>query len=63
MRGIPTSTLDSHTASRPAAVGFIDITGYTRLSRNVDLTELARVLDQFETAVLDTVVAHGGRAR
>ena len=47
--------------SRPAAVGFIDLTGYTRLSRNVDLTELARVLDQFETVVLDTVVAHGGR--
>ena len=55
------SGLDSHTDSRPAAVGFIDITGYTRLSRNVDLTELARVLDQFETTVLDTVVGHGGR--
>lgn len=47
--------------SRLAAVGFIDLTGYTRLSRNVDLTELAKVLDQFETVVLDTVVAHGGR--
>jgi len=55
------SGLDSHTESRPAAVGFIDMTGYTRLSRNVDLTELAQMLDQFETAVLDTVVAHGGR--
>ena len=47
--------------SRPAAVGFIDITGYTRLSRNVELTELARLLDRFETAVLDAVVEHGGR--
>ena len=55
------SGLDGHTESRQAAVGFIDMTGYTRLSRNVDLTELARVLDRFETAVLDTVVAHGGR--
>ncbi len=55
------SGADGHAESRPAAVGFIDMTGYTRLSRNVDLTELARVLDQFETAVLDTVVAHGGR--
>jgi len=55
------SGLDDHAASRPAAVGFIDISGYTRLSRNVDLTELARLLDEFETAVLDTVVAHGGR--
>ena len=47
--------------SRPAAVGFIDITGYTRLSRNVELTELAKLLDRFETAVLDAVVEHGGR--
>ena len=55
------SGLDVPAESRPAAVGFIDLTGYTRLSRNVDLTELARVLDRFETVVLDTVVAHGGR--
>jgi len=47
--------------SRPAVVGFIDITGYTRLSRNVELTELARLLDRFETTVLDVVVDHGGR--
>ena len=46
---------------RPAAVGFIDITGYTRISRNVDLTELAGLLNRFETAVLDVVVEHGGR--
>lgn len=46
---------------RPAAVGFVDITGFTRLSRNVDLTELAGLLDRFETAVLDVVVKHGGR--
>lgn len=55
------SGVDSHTESRPAAVGFIDMTGYTRLSRNVDLAELASVLDRFEITVLDTVVAHGGR--
>ena len=47
--------------TRPAAVGFIDITGYTRLSRNVELTELAALLNGFETAVLDIVVEHGGR--
>ena len=46
---------------RPAAVGFVDITGFTRLSRNVDLTELAGLLDRFEAAVLDVVVKHGGR--
>ena len=55
------SGLDTYAESRPAAVGFIDMTGYTRMSRNVDLTDLGTVLDRFETAVLDTVVAHGGR--
>jgi len=42
-------------------VGFVDISGFTRLSRNVDLTELAGVLERFDTVVLDAVVAHGGR--
>lgn len=46
---------------RPAVVGFVDITGYTRISRNVDLTGLAALLNRFETAVLDVVVKHGGR--
>jgi adenylate cyclase len=46
---------------RPATVGFIDITGYTRISRNVNLTELSELLNRFETAVLDVVVEHGGR--
>ncbi|MCB0933072.1 MAG: adenylate/guanylate cyclase domain-containing protein [Mycobacterium sp.] len=49
------------TETRPAAVGFVDITGFTRLSRNLDLTELASLLDRFETAVLDVVVENGGR--
>jgi adenylate cyclase len=53
--------LGADTEPRPATVGFVDITGYTRLSRNVDLTELAGLLDRFESAVLDVVVEHGGR--
>lgn len=44
-----------------AVVGFVDITGYTRISRNVDLTELASLLDRFEVAVLDVVIKHEGR--
>jgi len=44
-----------------AAVGFIDISGYTRLSRNLDLTDVAILLERFETVVGDTVLAHGGR--
>ena len=55
------SAVENLVDSRPAVVGFIDMTGYTRLSRNVDLDELAMVLDRFESTVLDTVVAHGGR--
>lgn len=46
---------------RSAAVGFVDITGFTRLSRNVGLNELALILNRFETTVLDVVVEHGGR--
>lgn len=42
-------------------MGFINITGYTRISRNVGLTELAGLLDRFDTAVLGVVVEHGGR--
>lgn len=53
--------IDGELESQPAAVGFVDIAGYTRLSRNVDLTELGRLLDRFETVVLDRVVEHGGR--
>lgn len=52
---------DGETESRPAAVGFIDMTGYTRLSREVEPTELSALLDRFEQAVLDAVVEHGGR--
>jgi len=52
---------DERVADRRAAVGFIDISGYTRLSRNLDLTDVAVLLERFETVVGDTVLAHGGR--
>lgn len=59
---IPTGyPLGRDTEQRSAAVGFVDITGFTRISRNIDLTELARLLDRFESTVLDVVVKHGGR--
>lgn len=53
--------LDGDAEPLPAVVGFVDITGFTRLSRNVDLAELSALLDRFETVVLDMVVKHGGR--
>ena len=55
------SAVEHLVESRPAVVGFIDMTGYTRLSRNVDLDEPRDGADRFESTVLDTVVAHGGR--
>lgn len=53
--------VDGDAESRTAVVGFVDLTGYTRLSRSVDLADLAGLLDRFETVVLDVVVEHGGR--
>lgn len=50
-----------HGENRLAAVGFIDITGYTRLSRNLELPELGSLLDAFETTVLNSVVEFHGR--
>ncbi len=52
---------DERVADRRSAVGFIDISGYTRLSRHLDLTDVAVLLERFETVVGDTVLAHGGR--
>jgi len=52
---------DERVADRRAAVGFIDISGYTRLSRHLDLADVAVLLERFETVVGDTVIAHGGR--
>jgi adenylate cyclase len=50
---------DEREADRRAAVGFIDISGYTRLSRNLDLTDVAVLLERFETVV----GGHRARAR
>lgn len=47
--------------SRPLAVGFVDISGFTRLSQGLAVAELAVLLERFDTLVLDTVVAYGGR--
>ncbi len=52
---------DERVADRRSAVGFIDISGYTRLSRHLDLADVAVLLERFETVVGDTVLPHGGR--
>jgi adenylate cyclase len=42
-------------------VGFIDIAGYTSLSRRVGEDELAAVLERFEAAAAEIVARHRGR--
>ncbi|MEU1124741.1 adenylate cyclase regulatory domain-containing protein [Streptomyces sp. NPDC005899] len=46
---------------RYRAVGFTDMVGYTRMTRGLDNTELARVLDRFETLTGDVVADGRGR--
>lgn len=43
------------------AVGFADLVGFTRLTRELDDSGLAKVVEDFETAAADIVAALGGR--
>jgi adenylate cyclase len=45
-----------------AAVGFADLSGFTRLSQRVAPERLAEIVDDFEQIAFDVVSAHGGRA-
>ncbi|MCV7419847.1 adenylate/guanylate cyclase domain-containing protein [Mycobacterium yunnanensis] len=47
--------------SRPMAVGFVDLSGFTQLSRTLSVAELSTLLSEFEAQVSDTVVSHHGR--
>lgn len=43
------------------SVGFVDIAGYTSLSRRVSEDELAAVLERFEAAAAEVIASHHGR--
>jgi adenylate cyclase len=43
------------------AVGFADLVGFTRLSRGIKETELATLVERFESRSTDVVTATGGR--
>ena len=43
------------------AVGFADMTGFSRLSRSLGTGAIARLIDAFEAAVFDAVTSLGGR--
>lgn len=45
---------------RVLAVGFADMVGYTRLTRHLEPDELSALLEAFETATSNAIVAHGG---
>jgi adenylate cyclase len=42
-------------------VGFVDLVGYTALSRMLSTRELAGLLERFEEGVADDIARHGGR--
>ncbi len=43
------------------AVGFADITGFTRMTKRLSQAELADIVDYFESAAFDVVTSYGGR--
>ena len=52
---------DEEMVDRRLAVGFADLVGFTRLTRRLEEEQLGELVESFETASHDLVVAHGGR--
>ncbi|MEV7096881.1 adenylate/guanylate cyclase domain-containing protein [Amycolatopsis sp. NPDC051045] len=52
---------EEHLETRTEVVGFVDMVGYTRLTRQIDEEELSRVLDAFETLATEVIAEHHGR--
>ncbi|MDQ7802603.1 adenylate/guanylate cyclase domain-containing protein [Amycolatopsis sp. A133] len=52
---------DEHLETRTEVVGFVDMVGYTRLTRQIGEDELSRVLDAFETLSTEVIAEHHGR--
>jgi adenylate cyclase len=53
--------LEENTEAQTQVVGFVDMVGYTRLTRRIDEGELSVVLDRFETVVTEVIADHHGR--
>ena len=51
---------DDH-AVGSTTIGFVDIAGFSKMSKRMDPDELAEVVDGFEAAALDVISEHGGR--
>ena len=47
--------------SNTLVVGFVDVVGYTGLTRQLTEAQLGRLVDRFETIAIDVIAAAGGR--
>lgn len=52
---------DEDLEARTEVAGFVDMVGYTRLTRRLDENDLAGILERFEALATDVVGAHHGR--
>ncbi|RSM76597.1 adenylate/guanylate cyclase domain-containing protein [Amycolatopsis sp. WAC 01375] len=52
---------DEDLETRTEVVGFVDMVGYTRLTRQVDEERLTDILDRFESVATEVVADHHGR--
>lgn len=52
---------DEDLEARTEVVGFVDMVGYTRLTRQVGEDELTAILDRFESVATEVVAEHHGR--
>jgi class 3 adenylate cyclase len=59
--GTWTPDADRAATRRDLFVGFVDLVGYTALSRTLSPAELTRLLGQFENTISDVVTGGGGR--
>jgi adenylate cyclase len=53
--------IDADEDHRELAVGFADVSGFSKLAKQLEPEELASVVDAFETTAFDVVSTHGGR--
>jgi class 3 adenylate cyclase len=53
--------LETDDTAPEVAVGFADLSGFTKLSQRLDVERLTEIVDEFEEAAFDVVSAHGGR--
>ena len=50
-----------HGGETEMSVGFADLTGFTRLSRDLDVRELSALIERFNGLTADATANHGGR--